>query len=572
MKQLYINSKFLIFTFLITVFGCQTDEEFGAFKAEKEAISISQKEISIGKEGGEVNIEINANLPWRAESKDFWISLNTSQGVESGNLNYVVDANQSIASRTGTIDIWITQSSKISHVIKQEAGDLPPDISQNIYVKPEGNGDGSSWDQATNLGEALTMEVFDGDIIHLAAGTYVPSKTITGGDESDSKDLTFEITKNIKLIGGYPLNPVDGDVNDPSNNKTILSGAQANHVIVVSASKADDEEVELNGLIIRDGFSSVTGNITINGINYPRNYGAGLIIANARLKLESCEVSNNKAASGHGIGMYAFSNAEISINNSKIVSNIGSGSNNGAGLYFNGAEAIVTNTTIENNATNGVGAGIQTLGSSILHVYNSTIANNIAGVSGAAGKRAGGIYNRNNSHAVLVNCTIYGNSATGFGGAIHTHDNSTTDIISSTITANNGIGGGINNTIGCAVNVYNSIVSGNTGEGMASDIIGDITFKKSVEGNTFLDEEGLPIVGDSFDHTIMIEELQDNGGKSQTCRLLGDDNPAKTNGMSVTALQILGINFNPSVPDNISTKDQVGEDREGTTVIGALIK
>ena len=74
----------------------------------------------------------------------------------------------------------------------------------HIFVKVDGEAtnDGSSWAQATTLTTALEL-MEEGDEIHIAAGTYVPSKMLTGGDKEG--DTTFEINKNVTLIGGYQI-------------------------------------------------------------------------------------------------------------------------------------------------------------------------------------------------------------------------------------------------------------------------------------------------------------------------------------------------------------------------------
>lgn len=450
-------------------------------------------------------------------------------------------------------------------------------FAQNIYVKPNAGGDGSSWENAIDLADALELnELQSGYTIHIATGEYRPSHTITNGIEDDEKEFTFEISQNINLIGGYPANPSNTDVPSPSLNPTILSGllesgVKVNHVITVSASLLSGESVVLSGLIIRDGNAASSGNSSINSIDFPKNYGAGIIMANARVELNECMIVNNQATL-HGVGIYAFSNAEIIINNTDVANNTGATSN-GCGLYLNAAKAVINNSSFENNITNGVGGAIQTFGSAVLRLYNTTIANN------TAGSRAGAIYIRNNTQALIVNCTLFGNTTTtapGNGGAIHTHDNSTVNIISSTITANTGgTGGGINNTAGCTVNIYNSIVSGNNENGTDSNLVGTVNYEFSVIGDTVFGEEGTPLADIVFDVASSLGTLSDNGGYAQTCALIGENNFAVGNGMSGEELQELISEFTAINTEDLSvlvSLDQTGSSREGTADLGAVIK
>ncbi|MDL5514939.1 right-handed parallel beta-helix repeat-containing protein [Arenibacter sp. M-2] len=569
----YFQIKLILSILLLSFAACQTDDDYGAFTPEKEDISLSATEQTVGKVAGDHSITVNSNLPWRAESNTSWISLKTLQGdAGSTTLEYSVENNITVETRQGSLDVWITQNNRVTLNISQEAGDLPPDTAQHIYVKPNGTGDGTNWDNATTLAHALTMDIFDDDKIHLASGTHIPVYTFGGITGSDDNEITFDIFRNIELIGGYSANPTEGETPDASINETILSGlldngTQVNHVVSITAAKVDGKSVKLSGLTIRDGNANGSGNNSVNGINYPKSYAGGVIIANGRLEINNCIITDNKVT-GHGIGMYVFSGAELIMNNSKITGNQGTRSN-GGGIYLNGGIATLSYTSIENNVTSGVGGAIQTYGSSILRMYNCTVANNTAGSRGA------GVYARNNTQALLVNCTVYGNTTTaapGLGAAVHTHDNSTIDIVSSTITANTGgNGGGINNTAGCTINLYNSIIAGNIGDGAASDIVGDVGYEYSIIGSDVFGEDGVQLTGEVFDASTMLEAMADNGGNTQTCKLVGDGNPARTNGMNVTQLQVLGINFSPAVPDDFSTNDQIGKDRAGNTVMGALI-
>lgn len=453
--------------------------------------------------------------------------------------------------------------------------------AQHIYVKPLGTGDGSSWANATSLGSALASSLSSGDKIHIAAGTYRPSVTITNGDTAvgADNDLTFEIKQNVELIGGYSQNPTTGEAPNPSVNETILSGllendSQVNHVIAVTAPKIDGESVKLYGLTIKEGHASdesgagTSGELIINDLFYPRNYGAGIIAAGSRLEIDECIISNNTAVA-HGVAMLIHQEAEIVVNNSKIIDNGDVAvSSNGVGMWLRNSTGTFNNCTVAGNETSGVGSGVYIYTTAKLNMNNCTIANNIAGA------RGGAIYARGTSDAVLINCTISGNSATNYGGGIHTYGSSVIDVISSTITNNNAPnGGGVHNTDsnGCSINLYNSIVSGNfNGDGMTSlEIGGTITTISSIVGEEVFDASGT-ITSGTFDASTMLDELSDNGGDTATCKLLlEDNNPAIDSGMTVAELQTLGATYSPVLSNDLLAKDQLANDRVSNNM-GAL--
>ena len=80
------------------------------------------------------------------------------------------------------------------------------------------------------------------------------------------------------------------------------------------------------------------------------------------------------------------------------------------------------------------------------------------------------------------------------------------------------------------------------------------------------------VAGAAFDPASMLSPLNDNGGMTKTCVLIGDGNPARQYGMSASDLKILGETLDPAFGEAISTVDQIGGSRTGKTVIGAVVK
>ncbi len=95
----------------------------------------------------------------------------------------------------------------------------------DYYVKPDGTGDGSSWDKAMGNKEFSYMlgHARKGATFHLAAGTYVPVLNSTY-EETTNPDLNvYKIKNTVSIIGGYPQKPTENDVSNPQENITLFT-------------------------------------------------------------------------------------------------------------------------------------------------------------------------------------------------------------------------------------------------------------------------------------------------------------------------------------------------------------
>jgi exopolysaccharide biosynthesis protein len=429
--------------------------------------------------------------------------------------------------------------------------------ARDYFVKTSGllHADGMGWQTATTLDNAL-MQAQSGDVIHLAAGTYTPVSKITGG--SLDEDRTFEIKQNISIKGGYPVDPVHGDV-PVKDNRTILSGTVTGkrffHVVTITAPVQNDEKVQLNNLIITGGKAGTneSGNVMVNGLNYPRFNGGAIIIGKSSVEIIQCEISENESLY-HTPGIYVFSGAEVTLHHCTIERN--TGSVNGGGLWNDASTVTCFNCNIAYNEIGGVGGGIYAFNASYpskTYLYNTTINHNKAG-------HKAGYYGREKSVGVMINCTVYGNETnreTNGGGGISLYANNQSknaarlDIISSTVNRNAGVladGGGVRlNDQFCKLNIYNSVISGNFNEDIALFNNADFFVRNSVIAEKVYGGSG-NIIADDFMPETMIEELADNGGFNKTCRLAGVYNPAFYHGMSSVELINVANALSPAIP------------------------
>ncbi|MDX9883333.1 MAG: hypothetical protein RBS73_14825 [Prolixibacteraceae bacterium] len=596
-KKKFSLHTLLLFLVTLTLVSCKEEIDLGSFIPKEPSMVFSPETLNVSKSDSTYEIAITSNLPWRVKSNVDWIIVKdaTVKGMETDS-KIIVDVrkNPTTEERVGSITAWITSDYEKTFSITQAAGDPPPVIKKHVYVKEGGTGDGSSWASATSLDAALSQDYAAGDLIHVAAGTYTPGLLVTGGSAGNEGDKTFEIKQNITIIGGYPANASQGAVSDPSVNSTILDGNNtANHVVIVTAPVIENQKVILTGITIKNGNTAASGGVSINGLEYGKNYGGGLIVGKSVVELNYCILTDNTAVSGGG-AIYTFAEAVLTLNNCVVKNNktTASGANGGAIFIFGRSMLYTNHSAITTNGAGGFAGALYAYGANF-HMYNTAVDGNGAGGVGStvAGKAYGGVYLREGT-GTLVNCTVYGNTASNLGGGVGAYGTvstpATLTIISSTITGNKikhasakGAGVYVNATAANAtLNIYNSIVSGNTAGPSGTENISDVegaagfawTKKYTIASDQVYDNNGVAIPGTTFDFATMLGTFADNGGGTNTCLLLGANNPAKTNGMSANDLITLGNTFTPAIPAEIIANDQIGGNRNGKPYIGACVK
>lgn len=579
----------ILFVLLLGVcFSCSKVEDLGSFTPKEPAFSLETDAIEVSKEGGEFTINVESNLPWRVKSNADWVSFSSENALADGKITFSIARNRSTTPRNAELTVWITKDNEKKIQVIQAAAE-PSDLVTHFYVKTTGTEENSglSWNEATTLDKALDA-VVPGDVIHIAAGTYIPTKVLTGGSASNAADRTFEIHSNIGLIGGYPDDAVEGAVSDPTSYETILSGNTSSgkvyHTVAITAPPQKGQKVVLQGLSIKHGqaANSGTGHITLNGAQYYRFYGGGLIVARSTVDIFDCEISENTTGF-HAAGVFAFSGATVRFERSTIKENKGThNGGNGGGIFNEAATVYFNDCEISNNTISGVGAGIYAFSGSqptYTYIYNSTIAynnNNGAGLSET--RRGGGFYGRERSVTVIVNSTFYENIG-GHGAGISLYGTaaapSRLDVISTSITGNKGYnnGGGIELTSNTTLRIYNSILSGNTAVSGGDIFTGsgaNPVFSSSVRGNQLLDGNGTVISGSSFDFETMLGNFTNHGGHTKTV-LLSSGSAAATLGMSAAQLENLGNTYTPAIPAEVITYDQNGKSRSNSAAMGAAI-
>lgn len=522
--------------------SCEEDKTDRKFTPKDPVIKLGG-DVEVGKAGGSYTVPIESNLPWRVRSEADWILLGeVENGMGDGEFTFTVSPNKTLFEREGRVTAWITDEYAQSIRVVQ-APSSPEDLEVHWYVKTDGSADndGMTWETATTLHNALSKSI-NGNFIHVAAGTYVPEQSLAGS-KGAAEDATFEISANVSLIGGYPADAVTGAVADPDANPTVLSGRlsggrHAYHVVCVTAAKADGRRVLMKGLTITEGLCSGTASYyTLNGARFYISRGGGVTVGNAAVDIADCKITQNKSAKDCA-GICIVAGADVSLTDTEISENECS-NGNGAGLHNEASVVRMDRCTVRGNSASGVCGGVYTFSSSApsyTYIYNSTLCDNRTDGSKNS-RRGGAVYSREYSETVLVNCTVHGNTG-GNGGGIALYGASGKEskmtLVSCTVTGNTSlfVGGGVEFTPYTTMNVYNTVVSGNTAANGGDDLVGTNTalaatanlpavLSYAVNGSVVYGAGKAVVAGSSFDPATMLGPLAGNGGPTQTCLLLG---------------------------------------------------
>lgn len=278
---------------------------------------------------------------------------------------------------TATLDYGTWTETKTTRFIPDNA----------IYVKPAGNGDGSSWDNALgNLPDAITLAKQNNiSKIYLANGTYQLTSPL-------------EISAGISVIGGYEG---DGDA-------TVITNA------------GDGDILKLYGT---DSNPATVANVTLTGATT----GRGATITQYG-KIYNCIIENNDSGVIPGETSSATkkknrSGAGVLLGEGSIVGNCIIRNNTsqfcGGGVAFNGNNSTIKNCLIAGNSSTGsyssrilTSAGGIVLWPSFkgLKVINCTVVNN-------TGKDVGGVWAQGaTSGCKWINTVIWSNKASDTGG------------------------------------------------------------------------------------------------------------------------------------------------------------
>ncbi|WP_454525422.1 T9SS type A sorting domain-containing protein [Dyadobacter jiangsuensis] len=342
-----------------------------------------------------------------------------------------------------------------------------------VRTTSAGNGDGSSWANASADLQAMINAAVTGEAVYVAAGTYKPNSYPAGCSGCNSPhDYTFNM-RDIKLYGGFPDTGDPGMADrDTSIYKTILSGDREgndwwgvsqyppysfylfnyddNVRHVVTSVKETDAFID--GVTIQSGNANATNSpgIMLEGEQVVATYGGGLYIVNSKMTLTNCNVVRNQANTGAGV---YNENGELYFNGSIIRYNIASAF--GAVYVSSAVRLEINGSHIESNKAYGVPA---------IYAINSALIIRRSFVVKNEGEYSNLIFCTGPKPAELTNCVVYGNRIGSYGMLTF---NSNLKVNNCTIFGNVQLA---YTTLASAINVFgegklemrNTIIYGNT--------------------------------------------------------------------------------------------------------------
>lgn len=217
---------------------------------------------------------------------------------------------------------------------------------QTIYVKQNGNGDGSSWQQAMGDLQVALQEADFGVEVWVAEGIYKPTYCSTCGEVD--KNTAFVLKDGVKLLGGFKGAEASSDQRLASENITILSGdidgdnSLSNNSYTVVLTEEVSNQTLIDGFIIRDGnadsVNAGLGQESTSGAGFYNNgRGQGVV---SHPVIRNCIFTDNYAL-GYGGAIYSDGsyegNASPLLENVKFINNT---ANNSGGAFYGNAISL----------------------------------------------------------------------------------------------------------------------------------------------------------------------------------------------------------------------------------------
>ncbi|MHC5310514.1 MBG domain-containing protein [Myroides sp. LJL116] len=187
---------------------------------------------------------------------------------------------------------------------------LPQD--GRVYVKPDASGNGSSWDKAANLADALKF--LEGKTseyeIWVAKGTHKPYFDVRGFGSNGGQYASFTVTGNMHIYGGFNGDETELDQRDSYNNVTILSG-DFNDTTTVTGTEKNmkiqgntnnalrvlnlfvQDEILIDGVTIFGGNAGLTSSNTVQGVQMKYDSGGAAFLGNYKGATEGSIIFNN---------------------------------------------------------------------------------------------------------------------------------------------------------------------------------------------------------------------------------------------------------------------------------------
>ena len=312
----------------------------------------------------------------------------------------------------------------------------------NIYrvtAQATTGGDGSSWEKAIPLNEALSRAKATDEIwvkgyentnvenIYIAPkeGFVLPSGvamyggfegTETSRDKLSFRRHKYQMTYQTTLVG-------DINVDDEANKEQIIypdnptRTDNSTHVLTLNVGVTDDNTNDNNTPTIVSGFQIGAGNAK-GTVTDPDGRGGGIYVVNKSsrsgdsnadkraFQITQCNIANNFAMRGGAIYVDAScTNAQSSISYCGLFNNVagrrGASDNEGAGIWADGTVTIY-NTNINNNTNGGVRLSATSKIINCSVVANTVSAVDLVDAARTSNNGGGAVYNTVLWHSTAV--------------------------------------------------------------------------------------------------------------------------------------------------------------------------
>ncbi|MBO4735962.1 MAG: right-handed parallel beta-helix repeat-containing protein, partial [Paludibacteraceae bacterium] len=395
----------------------------------------------------------------------------------------------------------LTGSGGCDSIVNLSLAVRPQKRETGYYVKVDGTGDGSDWENAMSpkdFAEYLPL-VNDGETFHIAAGTYKSTYV------DPELGRMYNINSSVTLIGGYPDTvTVVGVPPMPETYTTTLSAdVNSGDDIEIYTNRSGD--YSLYGFEDNDSILiSVNGTptvsiygITLSGVKSDK-YGAVTMNDGGTLNLDKCAIMTNNSS-----GVVA-SNAKINVTSTLAYHNV---TKNGAVFRLTDSELNVEHSSFHENVSSGESSDakgtVANLTNSQSTFTNNTVANNWADM--------GAVFALSNSQVSLSNNTLVGNQSIAKDpkGSFVVASDSKSKV---TLFGNMIVGNGAQPVDGAAIESegYNIFSTDFQGMGVESDM-----FMGSKDYEFVMD--GTPLSGNA---DVFIANVNDNGGFTPTVAVI----------------------------------------------------
>lgn len=310
-------------------------------------------------------------------------------------------------------------------------GTLTTGFSDRFYVKVDGSGDGTSWDNAANWSSLKTLLAGSvGKNIYIAGGTY-PFSSNFGSNGTTDGNIVF------RVYGGYPSDATGHSIGnrDVTANETIFDGENKARIWVLQSGTFYIDGITFyrgkrlssgsndtgSALIVERNGSKVL-DVTVNNCTFRENSneksGGGAVRiggSTTPVQIIDCTFENNSATVASGGAIFVAANRSVKIKGCTFTGNT---SKTEGGAFYVAGTVTATDCAFTDNSASGNGGVVYIVSGGTVTATNCTFGE--SGHPNRSTLQGGAIY-LNGGTIDLDSCIFSNNEATTNGGAIQTN-------------------------------------------------------------------------------------------------------------------------------------------------------